>query len=781
VVKSLDLQPCRDESAVLAGVEWSERLCAQNAMAPHWGTSLCCLAIVLAPPSALAHHLPPTDSASRVPAVTAHGPEGLIHLDVVVKTATGQPVIGLESRQFAVSDNGQPVKILSFRPYTEGEAAPSPALIVVLDTLGLSAETETLERQELTSFLREHDGHLAQPISLLLLTGTGLWRIGQLSDDGNALSADLAHNRITPWGGDAVLQHSDLNWLPSQAIDAAGTMGAMRQDLAGLRPPEAALRALAAIAAVARREPEPKVLFWIGPPFGVASGANPNEPVNNKVEQQAAFDQVVWFSTLFRLARMRLCDKVVSPPGASPRGETILPASAFHPVNSPNDLNPLDAAHGILELNRRVLTVESGGEVLEGGDMASQVEGCFRDTRAAYTLTFDPTPAQHVDDYHTLQVHLQDGGLTTHASTGYYDEPWYTDTPDPTIRPMTVAQLDSFVHTAAETPDSDLARQLRQVRLTERATKTQAAAWTALVRGKKAREALAVLVDLSDFLAPPSAGIPPDPPPDTAAQQAMLALAKQYVHQTIPRLPNFFARRIDVDYEEIPPFYREGGHYSAAEPLHIMDSSHTTVVFRSGGEVVDAKVLQRAAAKGDLSTYGTFGPVLGSVEEALTTPMIWSRWERNEDGERVAVFRYSVPATASHSETGGCCSPEGDGRIGFAVVSAYHGEITLDPATGAVLRLLIDEDLDGFVPVDRGELVVTYGPVAIGDRTWICPLESISLLRTRSITTRTEWDGIGYRTWGPYATKLNHFRFDDYHLFRARVRILPGVTREDAP
>jgi hypothetical protein len=212
--------------------------------------------------------------------------------------------------------------------------------------------------------------------------------------------------------------------------------------------------------------------------------------------------------------------------------------------------------------------------------------------------------------------------------------------------------------------------------------------------------------------------------------------------------------------------------------LHAADTTRTTVLFRDGVEVVDAKMLEHENRKGRLSTYGTFGPVLGSVGTVLASGVRWSRWEKdaNGSGGRRAVFRYAVPAARSRTETRGCCLPEGDGSMGFADVGAYHGEIAIDPGTGALLRVTVERDLRGFVPAQRADIMVAYGPVTIDGRTYICPVRSVSRMRTRTVNTLREWDSESFLEWGPYATSLNDFRFDDYHLFRAKIRILPGVT-----
>ncbi|HEX4031527.1 MAG TPA: hypothetical protein VHX20_14250, partial [Terracidiphilus sp.] len=123
----------------------------------------------------------------------------------------------------------------------------------------------------------------------------------------------------------------------------------------------------------------------------------------------------------------------------------------------------------------------------------------------------------------------------------------------------------------------------------------------------------------------------------------------------------------------------------------------------------------------------------------------------------------------------GCCLPGGDGTNAFQARAGYHGEITLDPASGAILRLIAEADLEGFTPADRSDIMITYGPVDIGGKTFICPLKSVATMRTRSVTTKTEWDE-RFKTYGPYLTMLNDISYEDYHMFRGESRMLPGFN-----
>jgi VWFA-related protein len=717
-----------------------------------------------------------------LPLARAQEPEGFIHLDVMVTDPTGKPVPGLKASDFAVLDKGQPEKIVSLHAYDglSAKADPPAKIILVLDMLE-APELASQVRDSARAYLRENGGHLAQPTSVLLLTRTGLSRVGLSPTDGNALAESITKDRETPWNpakGNLSTQ-IDHTWEASQAPYMApgypwyappgASGGPKRMDPSA----EAALRALGMIATTQRRQPGRKLLLWLGPGWGMGSGNNPNEKDGSgylkekeRTEQkQMLFDKIVWLSTLLRLARVSVYSFSVGEknlmgfPSLAPYVAVTSPAQAT-----------------VFDLNRKVLAIESGGRVLKPStDLVRQIDDCVREANAFYTLSFDPAPAVNPDEYHDLKVVVHQPGTTVRTNTGYYDEPYYSDAPNPAIRRLTVAQLDQWLHDAQGESDGELAKQLSILELTERASTAEIATWTMELHGKKAREALLALVDASAFLDPPPVHVLTGAPPDENAQRQMVSLATEYLNNTIPRLPNFFARRTAVSYEEIPPFYEGTGKFTAAEAMHVVDTSKTTVLYRSGAEV-EAKSPQGGKQDRYLTTYGTFGPVLGAVKGALANGVTWSRWEKDASGEGRAVFRFAVPAAASRYRTGGCCLPDGDGSMGFAKSTAYHGEIAIDPASGAVLRIEVQADLEGFVPLNRSAVMVTYAPVVIGGKTYICPVHSVSLWRARSVNTLREWDTQDFLTWGPYATKLNDFRYDAYRVFRGESRMLSGFN-----
>jgi hypothetical protein len=345
---------------------------------------------------------------------------------------------------------------------------------------------------------------------------------------------------------------------------------------------------------------------------------------------------------------------------------------------------------------------------------------------------------------------------------------------------VTVEELQKSLIAFRGASDSKLAEQLSDLDLTERLSSQNVAMATSALRGKKARQALMAIADMSEFLDLPEAEIPANAPPDRTAQARMIALTGDYLSRTILKLPDFTATRTVVSYQEsLPP--GEGDMRVAHQPLYLSDRYKERVFYRDGHEVTNAKPHKNKTPGPEdryLITRGTFGPFLGWVSDAIAVPdaLTWSRWEKSGNELR-AVFRYHVPVEKSRFQIKGCCLPDGGEVKGFIKTTGYSGEITIDPHSGAILRLVFRADLTAIPPLVRSDIMVEYGPVDIGDKTYICPVRSVSLWRGRSVIPLRDSNGkLG--TFGPYVTALNDMTFDNYHIFRSELRILPGFKPE---
>ncbi len=617
--------------------------------------------------------------------------KGLIHLDVSVTKADGEPVSGLRREDFSLLDEGQPQKILSFHAFGAQAAGREPPVHVILflDTLckiysSCMSNAAALRAQAgVEAFVAQNNGHLPQPVSIFGISDEGLWTLPHHDPtDGNSLGADLSSgNRIV--------------------LD---------------RRPDA-LRALAYIAAAQRRKRGRSVMLWIGPGCGKGTGIFPA----NHNQGEKTFNPIYWFTTLFREARLSIDELAVDQEGPCAPGYELY-------LNGPRTAR--DASDRFLY--KKVLAIQSGGSIAnDSTDLLAEMNRCLRRVADFYTLSFDPPATVQPHQYHSLQVRVGTPGLVAHTNTGYYDEPFYADQPNPNVQRVTVEQLNQLL---SETDGRDIdgrGEELSRLELTERLSLANLSALTADFRNRNLQQALVAVADSSAFLAPPPAEIPNQPAPDAAARQQMLVLVKAYLQKAISKLPDFYATRTTVRYEEMQGI-DNGKSNAGSQPLRAVEQLKVRVLYRDGDESVESGDFESLSTQ-RLTTHGTFGPILADVRRALETPgrMKWVRWESGPEGRR-AVFGFEVPAAASTYFEGGCCLPDAEGENSFRIQAGYRGEIAINPGDGTIFRLQQQFAMQDYVPMDRDEVVIDYGPVKIGGITYFCPARSVSLARGRS-------------------------------------------------
>jgi hypothetical protein len=112
--------------------------------------------------------------------------------------------------------------------------------------------------------------------------------------------------------------------------------------------------------------------------------------------------------------------------------------------------------------------------------------------------------------------------------------------------------------------------------------------------------------------------------------------------------------------------------------------------------------------------------------------------------------------------------------------------LTIDPETGAVLRLTMESapgwigepNLTPIQPVKATGMMLEYGPVQLGEKTFICPVRSVIALRNR-VVRDIDFGGNRSAVYGPYETTMDDIAFSDYHKFGSESRILPGLEVMD--
>jgi len=361
-------------------------------------------------------------------------------------------------------------------------------------------------------------------------------------------------------------------------------------------------------------------------------------------------------------------------------------------------------------------------------------------------------------------------------------------------RRVTVEELEQAVAADQGKLDTQAARQFSEMELTERLSTARLERLSAQLPGEKSKQALRALADESAFLQPPAAEIPATATPDAAAQRRMMAKTVHYLGKTLPMLPNLFATRDTARFETRPGV--DAG--SADNPLRPSGRSAITVLYRDGHELADMSTAKDKAPSLErgLATWGEFGPILGTVlMDAAHSRLAWSHWELSPAGPQ-AVFYYSVPREKSHYDVSFCCVAE---QYGLEVNvlrqrAGYHGEMTIDPATGSIMRITVEADLPTGNPITRADIAVEYGPQEIGGKTYICPSRGIAVALGPDIRSlaralhpaaagalpslqQTSLDSIAQ---GPRQRMVNDIEFRQFHVLRAESRVMTGKEAEDA-
>ena len=351
---------------------------------------------------------------------------------------------------------------------------------------------------------------------------------------------------------------------------------------------------------------------------------------------------------------------------------------------------------------------------------------------------------------------------------------------------VSVEQLERTLGTLVHRTDAERARQIGTL---EPAERISAAALERLTeqygQDPLTSVALQLLADRSSFLDLPPSELPAEPPPDAAEQRKQLEAAETFAAETLPRIPNLFATRTVYSFDDSLQEVKKGGWLEAAG-LHLVETSKAEVSVRSEQENLPA-VSRSSSQQNGLVTWGEFGSALLLIlNDSAHGTRVWSHWEQSGGG-LVSVFHYDVPQSASHYEIGAPSDQVrhlgGSGRwMGYGgdlsndhsapqvvvIRPGYHGSLWIDPGSGTILRISLIADVKGSSNLERAAILVDYGPVRIGGKTFVCPVRSLALsdapanVRTTMNGATTEW--------------LNENLFTNYHLFHASSQIVSQGT-----
>ena len=321
--------------------------------------------------------------ATAQDSLPSHG----ISIAVAVDTKSGQPVTDLAQHDVTILDNKTPRPITSFKVVT---AADEPIhVILLLDAVNMPFQALSYTRQGMEKYLKSNEGKLAYPTTFAILTDKGAQIAEGFSSDGNVLNDTFHSQQI---GLREINRNSE--WSVPERLQIS-------------------LEAFHQLTGFASRIPGRKVVIWISPGWPLDSG--PNVVLGLRDEQQI-FNNVVSISNQLRQDKMTLYN--VNPWGVGePLARTDLFEAFLKAPANPNDVRP-----GSLSL--QVLAIHSGGLAIESNsDVEGNIEKCLNEFRSWYEIAFDPLPADKPNEYHHIEVRLDQRAMTAHTTDGYYANP----------------------------------------------------------------------------------------------------------------------------------------------------------------------------------------------------------------------------------------------------------------------------------------------------------------------------------------------------------------------
>ncbi len=314
-----------------------------------------------------------------------------IHLDVVATDSTGRTISGLQQQDFTILDNDQPQKMLTFAALRGATADPPVEVVLLIDLVNTSFQRVAYERQQIDKFLRQNNGQLPYPVTLVVFTDTDTQIQPQPSRDGNKLADMLAST------------DSSLRIIGR----SAGFYGAQERT-------QTSFTALGRLISYENTKPGRKMVIWISPGWPLLAG--PEVEYSSK-QQHAFFDWIANFSNGLRTSRITLY--AVDPIGA---GEGNMLREFYYQNFLKGVRKESQAGSGNLAL--QVLATQSGGRVLNASnDLLSQMNSCVADADAYYEMSFEAAPADRVNEYHGLAVKVDKPGVKARTSAAYYAQP----------------------------------------------------------------------------------------------------------------------------------------------------------------------------------------------------------------------------------------------------------------------------------------------------------------------------------------------------------------------
>jgi len=309
---------------------------------------------------------------------------------------------------------------------------------------------------------------------------------------------------------------------------------------------------------------------------------------------------------------------------------------------------------------------------------------------------------------------------------------------------LRLEQLKSFIESSQKQKltDSEMARYLKTVKLTEKLDDRLIEDWLATGIGPKTRAALEALRDQSKTLVAVKLAAPPapDPPPSSEEQGKIIDEVRDYALNYTKGLPNFLCTQ--VTRRKAAP--ANGMRYDGEPSWQTQDTLTIRLSYFEQKEdyklimVNNQMTTQDYQTLGGATSTGEFGSLMKEIFEHRTEALFeWDHWGTLR-GRKMLVFRYRVDQSRSQWGL--------DYERKQHIMPAYHGLIYIDNELHVVKRVTLEaEGIPVSFPIRRAETVLDYDFEDISGNQFLLPLKSATEMSADGVLTRNEIEFRLYR------------------------------------
>jgi hypothetical protein len=346
---------------------------------------------------------------------------------------------------------------------------------------------------------------------------------------------------------------------------------------------------------------------------------------------------------------------------------------------------------------------------------------------------------------------------------------------------ITVGQLEDLVSSfqQARKSDVEVATSLKQIELSEQLSPARMNNLISRVPGPLSTAQIFILEGRAADLIPPLSELPNLPQPSPDLQQGMLDKVDAWIAGTYDKLPPLSASLTTLRFQDsMDAIAGSGGLQGGAQVngtssgfskpatfMHYINSTQKRVIFQRGVEQFQGDKVNTAWGANGMIEIQQPPPSLALIfkQAQASGALRWTRWQ-NVYGKDAAVFAFAVPRKDSQFEINACCFPSvkqfgvatfytavtgpllapdqptakgaasggAEGNLqtsaewkNYKAIVPYHGELFIDPASGIVVRMVVEAELTPSTVVHQLNTRIDFAPAPAAGQMRVLPVRAI--------------------------------------------------------